>query len=262
MSGTFDDSVNFNMKIIPAILPNKYSEIKNGVEKIVGAVKTVQIDFVDGTFAHNRTWLFNNKDLEVLESIQLEEEALPHWDEIDYEFDLMVQDPLEHIDTFIALGPAKIIFHVESFVGSAAAENAQEKIIAYFENLPEIVRTTISFGMAIGITTDPALIAPYIPYIKTIQCMGIENVGFQGQPFDERVYKQIETAHILYPDKKIAVDGGVTLENAARLIESGASNLVVGSVVFGNLDPRGTIEELKQIGKTACKTAAPTQSEN
>lgn len=249
-------------RIIPAILPNRYSEIKNGVEKILGSAKTVQIDFVDGTFAHNRTWLFNNKDLEVFESIQLEEEALPHWDEIDYEFDLMVQDPLEHIDTFIALGPAKIIFHMESFVGAAAAENAQEKIIAYFETLPEVVRTTISFGMAIGVATDPALLAPFIPYIDTIQCMGIENVGFQGQPLDERVYTQIKTIAQLYPDKKIAVDGGVTLENAAKLIEHGASDLVVGSAVFGNIDPRGTIETLKQIAKTACTTVAPTQSEN
>lgn len=135
------------MKIIPAILPMRYYDIRDGVEKVYVAVDTVQVDFVDGNFAANRTWWFNGKNEDTLAAFLSQEEGLPHWQEMNYEFDLMIKDPLSQIDTFIALGPSKIIFHIESL--------EQEKMLAYLEALPEIVRSTISFGMAINVDTDP-----------------------------------------------------------------------------------------------------------
>ncbi len=153
------------MKIIPAILPHSYYDIPHGVEKVFGAVDAVQIDFVDGHFASNRTWWFNNKNKDTLDTLLHEDEGLPHWDEMNYEFDLMVKDPLQYIDTFVALGPSKIIFHCESFLEGLD----QEKILNYFETLPEIVRNTITFGMAIGVATDPQLLTPFVHYIDTIQ---------------------------------------------------------------------------------------------
>lgn len=235
------------MKIIPAILPLRYHDIINGVEKVVGSVDTVQVDFVDGFFATNRTWWFNNKNETFLESLLHQDEGLPHWEDMNYEFDLMVRDPLEHIDTFIALGPSKIIFHIESM--------KETKMVPYFQNLPEIVRSTITFGIAIGVDTDPTLVKPYLEYIDTIQCMGIAQVGFQGQPFDSRVIDQVTKVKSLYLDKTIAVDGAVSLDNAAALVQAGATTLVVGSVVFQSPDPHGTIRELKQL----CHQASSAQ---
>jgi len=227
------------MKIIPAILPRRYYDIRDGVEKIVGATDTVQIDFVDGTFAANRTWWFNNKNEDTLAAFLSEEQGLPHWEDINYEFDLMLADPLAHIETCIALGPSKIIFHVESL--------EQEKMLVYFESLPEIVRATIRFGMAIGIETDPTRVLPYTNYIDTVQCMGIVNVGFQGQAFDERAIEQVKKTKILFPDKQISVDGAVSLDNAQALADAGATALVVGSVVFQSHDIHGTIHTLGRI---------------
>jgi ribulose-phosphate 3-epimerase len=229
------------MKIIPAILPHRYYDIESAVQKVQGAVSTVQIDFVDGNFALNRTWWFNNKDTERLSAILREEEGLPFWDTMNYEFDLMVSNPLEHMDTFIALGPSKIIFHAEGL--------NQEQIIQYFESLPEIVRQTIAFGMAIGIDTDPNAIAPYIPYINTIQCMGITNIGNQGQPFDEQVLEQVKKVRALYPEMIVSVDGGIKEEHVAALAKAGVTMFVVGSAVFQNEDIHGTIKRLKDICK-------------
>lgn len=226
-------------KIIPAILPMRYYDIRDGVEKIYGAVDTVQIDFVDGHFATNRTWWFNNKNEDALAAFLSQEEGLPHWEDMNYEFDIMVKDPISHMEIFIALGPSKIIFHLEAL--------EEEKMLAYLSSLPEIVRSTISFGIAIGIDTDPSGIEPYKEYIDTIQCMGIVNVGFQKQPFDERVIEQIKKAHTLYPDKTISVDGAVSLENAQALADAGATSLVVGSAIFQSSDPHGTIQSLKKV---------------
>ncbi len=227
------------MKIIPAILPLRYYDIPNGVEKVVGAVDTMQIDFVDGHFATNRTWPFNNKNEDKLASILNQDEGMPEWETMNYEFDLMVKDPLEHMDTFMALGPSKIIFHIESM--------HEEVMVPYFENLPLIIKDVMTYGIAIGIDTDPALVAPYIPYIDTIQCMGIANVGFQKQPFDPRVIDQVKKTKALYPDKSISVDGGVNMETAAVLTQAGADTLVVGSTIFQSTDPQGTIQELKRV---------------
>lgn len=234
-------------KIIPAILPLRYYDIVDGVEKIAGAVDTVQIDFVDGHFANNRTWWFNNKNETSLELLLKQDEGLPHWESINYEFDLMVKDPLQYMDTFIALGPSKLIFHIEGL--------DQEKMLQYFETVPEIVRSTISFGMAIGVDTDPVLIAPYVQYIDTIQCMGILQVGFQGQPFDARVIEQIKKVKELYPDKIIVVDGAVSLTNAPELVRAGATTLIIGSTIFQSEDPHGTIQTFKRVWHQATSTS-------
>ncbi len=237
------------IKIIPAILPHSYKGIEIPVERILGATTNVQIDIVDGHFSPNRTWLFNNKDEDTIQAIIDQEIGMPYWEELNYELDLMVKDPIRHMNTFIALGPSKITFHIEGL--------ELESTLAFFETLPEIIRSAIAFGIAIGIDTDPALIEPYLPHIESIQCMGIKNVGYQGQKFDEGVYEQIKKVHALYPDKAIAVDGGVSLDNAVQLVQAGATELVIGSALFQNTDSRGTIEAFQQL----CSTAT-IQSEN
>lgn len=236
------------MKIIPAILPQTFRAIEGGIEKILGIADTVQIDFVDGHFAPNKTWWFNGNDREILDEILRQERGLPTWDCVNYEFDVMVRDPLSLIDTFIMLGPSKIIFHIESL--------DEEPTVQYFETLPEIVRTSISFGIALGVDADPKQILPYKDYIDTVQCMGIAKVGFQGQAFDERALEQIKAVRALFPEKTISVDGGVTAENAKKIIDSGATTLVVGSAIFQSNDPHGTIRELRSLWNQT------TQSEN
>ncbi len=46
-------------------------------------------------------------------------------------------------------------------------------------------------------------------------------------------------------DAIIEVDGGVTLENAPRLIKAGAQVLVAGYTIFGSTDPVKAITDLK-----------------
>lgn len=227
------------MKIIPAILPMRYYDIPNGVEKVSSAVNTIQVDFVDGNYAPNRTWWFNNKDKERLTFILNQDEGLPEWQKMNYEFDLMIKDPLQSIDTFITLGPSKIIFHLGSIVES--------DLINFFESLSGIVKDTIDFGIAIAVDEDPQKLKPFLSYIKTVQCMGIAQVGFQAQPFDLRVIEQIKKVKNLCADIEISVDGGVNLDTASELAKAGATSLIAGSVVFQNNDPESIIKRLKQI---------------
>jgi pentose-5-phosphate-3-epimerase len=68
--------------------------------------------------------------------------------------------------------------------------------------------------------------------INWVQCMGIEKIGFQAQPFDARVLENIKKIKEMYPSILVSVDGGVNLNTAAQLVEAGADRLVVGSALF------------------------------
>ena len=45
----------------------------------------------------------------------------------------------------------------------------------------------------------------------------------------------------------IEIDGGVTLENAASIVQAGADVLVAGNTVFKSSNPTETIAKLKSI---------------
>lgn len=226
------------IEIIPAILPQTYREIQEGVDMVRELAPTIQIDFCDGKYVQNKSWWFNGKDIQKKDDIISEKEGLPFWDSINYEFDLMVEDPLSQIETFIALGPAKIIFHKKSV--------STESLLSYFENLPEVTRQIISFGVAIELDDDPSEIAPLVPYLRRIQCMGIEHIGVQGQPFTSKATVMVKKLYDLYGDKvRISVDGGVNESDIPELIAAGATRLVVGSAIFQSVDPHGTIERLQ-----------------
>ncbi len=226
-------------EIIPAVLPETFTEIEIKAAQVAGLAPLMQIDLVDGKFAPHKTWWFNGKNLEQLEAIEREEQGLPLWDKINFEIDAMVADPRAVLPTLIMLGPTRIIFHIESL--------PQDEWKTFFASIDQYYKEQIEFGMALNTTTDPETLVPILPHIRFIQCMGIEHVGFQGQPFDERVLKQITQIKTFAEERPISVDGGVTLETAPLLIDAGATRLVVGSALFGSNDIRGTLESFKAI---------------
>ena len=77
--------------------------------------------------------------------------------------------------------------------------------------------------------------------------MGIAKIGFQGQPFDERVLANLRTLRAKYPTLSLGVDGSVTLETAPKLVEAGALWLACGSGVFAAPDIEQRISEFKKI---------------
>ncbi|HPA36534.1 MAG TPA: ribulose-phosphate 3-epimerase, partial [Chitinophagales bacterium] len=72
-----------------------------------------------------------------------------------------------------------------------------------------------------------------------------------GQKFIENTYDKVARLKDLILRKNAAtlieIDGGVTLDNAARLVQSGADVLVAGNTVFNSPDPAATILQLKNI---------------
>lgn len=60
------------------------------------------------------------------------------------------------------------------------------------------------------------------------------NPGFAGQTLLPTIIPKIAEVHALYPQLKICVDGGITLENIGALAAAGASEFVAGSTIFNS----------------------------
>ncbi len=221
------------MEIIPAILPKDFNEIDEKTSLVVGLAKTVQIDICDGKFVQSTTWPYKKAD-ENFEAIIREERGMPSWEDIDYEFDLMIKDPTEdEARKWLSAGAKRIVFHVESSADLSP-------IFAVLKGLVDI-------GLSLDIQTSLDVIEKYKDSISYIQFMGITKVGFQGQAFDPRVLEKIKEAKEKYPSLEVQVDGGVSLATAEELAKAGADRLVAGSVLFGSDNIVDTYRKLVNV---------------
>lgn len=220
------------IEIIPAIMPKDYDELADKVGLVAGAVPLVQIDIMDGKFVRSKSWPFDRKEEANFVAICREEEGMPFWDAIDYELDLMIEHPDANIEQWIALGPKRIVLHLESL------ENPQKA----FEELQSI-RGLIELGISFDDDFDVTEAEKYFDYVDFVQLMGIDEIGSQGQPFSEKVLDNLSYLHKKYPHLALSVDGSVNEETIEALIEAGATRLVSGSAVFEG-DVLGNISNL------------------
>jgi ribulose-phosphate 3-epimerase len=225
-----------SVAIIPAVLPKNFNALKEQLERVRGSTKLVQIDVVDGRFAHNRTWPY--KDGSAFATIVKEEHGLPFWDEFDFEFDLMIEDPFERVMDFMHAGASRIIVHAKA----PGAVEALQKLADL--RLNDDGAFTMKTGVALMPDMQPEVLEHFDAYIDFVQVMGIARVGFQGEPFEKRALYLLERLRRRYPALELQVDGAVDLDNAHALVEAGATRLIVGHAIFEADDPKAEIEKL------------------
>lgn len=229
--------------ITPAILTDDFKDLVLKLGKITSIVDWVQIDVVDGIYTANKTWPFVNDDKGIFTSIVRQDEPMPFWDEMSFEIDLMVKDPVFEADRWIAAGAMRLVVHLDSIELDAfvdLAKNIQEKGV-------ELV-----IGFAINSShekLDEYLRALSDAHVKTkgVQCMGIDRIGSQHQAFNPEVLEHIKKIKKQHPTLFISVDGGVHMDTAQSIIDAGADRLVVGSTVFDSESIKDTIVELSNM---------------
>jgi ribulose-phosphate 3-epimerase len=106
-------------------------------------------------------------------------------------------------------------------------------------------------GVALNPHTPVSHLKDIILDIDLICLMSV-NPGFGGQSFIENTYSKTKELKRLIENSKstclIEIDGGVTDQNAAKLISCGADILVAGSHVFKSENPTEKISTLKSLG--------------
>ncbi len=228
------------IEVIPALLVDDFSELKEQLAKVAGLAKNVQIDVCDGVFVSSRSWPMNTSDDMNVEAILNEEEGLPFWDSVDFEFDLMVMNARSHFEFFTRLGAKRIVFHLE-------AEQNKTEFKEFLEGMDMYVRENVEIGIAINTTTPVSELERFISHIDFVQCMGIAHDGKQGEPFDIRVLDHIKELRKTYPELIISIDGSVNETTAPLLVEAGANRLIVGSALLHSSDMREMMRELENL---------------
>lgn len=228
------------MKIIPAILPKNIDDLKQKIAMVRNEVSMIQIDLCDGTFSRTVTWPFGTRDGYGLSKILEEEDGLPFWQDVSFEFDLMVRDAVQNFDMYIKMGPSSIVFHLTK------DQNISE-FAEFLEGIDLYTRENLKIGIAIGTTDDIEQLRPLIPHVDFVQCMGIEEIGQQGADFDPQVLEQIKKLKEMFPNIEISVDGAVNSYTAQTLVDAGVDRLVIGSAIFNVIDPIEAIREFEAL---------------
>lgn len=220
-------------EVIPAIIPEQFSQIQEEVSKVKELVTKVQVDIGDGLFSKNKTWPYRNDAGEFTQLLN-EEIGLPFWEDIDYEFHLMIENPEKVIGDYIHIGVSSLVVHVEK--------------VTDMKSVSELCRGAgVNLVLAILPSTDNAMLEQYEGLYDGIQCMGSDRIGHHGETLNDMVYDKIRTLREKYPDMPIAIDIGVDEHTAEDLVSAGVSVLVSGSAIFESDHIGKTIEWMRNI---------------
>ena len=225
-----------------AILEKSFSEIKNKLTFLRGRSKYVQLDMCDGVFVRSQTWPFVTGGFEDADFLKImdEEEGLPFWEDFDFELDLMVEQAVENFDAYFKLGPKRMIFHL-------GAQKNLEDFENFLEGLDMYARDNVELGLAFRPSDDLETVSRLSHKVDFLQCMGIDEDGFQGEKFDEKVLDNIKFLKKNLPGIVLTVDGGINLENAETILAAGADRLTIGSAIWKSPDPIGALESFQSL---------------
>lgn len=203
--------------IIPTILETSWEEIEKKIEIYKGFAKAVHIDFLDGKFEENKTFLDPLPFLKYSEYFDLEAH-------------LMVEEPVNYLENLSKAGFKTFLGHVEKM-------SDQVEFVARGEELGGV-------GLALDIDTPVSDIKVSFEDLDRILLMGIY-AGASGRSFDERVFAKIKEVNSKN-FANIQIDGGVSDETLPRLKENGASMFCVNSFLFKG-DPKSQFRLLESL---------------
>jgi len=221
-----------SLRIAPSILSADFARLAEEVARVESAgADLLHIDVMDGHFVPNLT--VGPPIVEALRKVT----RLP------LDVHLMMTNPDAFIPEFADAGADYLTVHVEAS-----------------PHLHRTVQAIKERGVKAGVTLNPATSLTTVEEIITdadlLLVMSV-NPGFGGQHFIASVLSKIAQARQLIDRSgsraALEVDGGVKVDNAARIIQAGADILVSGSAIFSSPDYGRTIKALREAGQATSK---------
>ena len=208
-------------QVIPGILEKDWSEIERKLEIIKPFSRFVHIDFLDGKFSPETSFM----DIEQFKKYK---------DDFFMEAHLMVEDPAKYVKSLSEAGFNRFLGHIEKM-------NDIDEFVAEGQIHGEV-------GIALDIDTKAESLK--VPYddLDCILLMGIK-AGKSGQVFLpealEKIKKLKERTEIT-----IAIDGGINEKTILDAKEAGAIRFVATSFIFQNHDPMQAYEKLVNLASS------------
>jgi len=212
--------------IAPSILSADFSNLAKDIDMLNQSdADWFHVDVMDGVFVPNISFGFP-----VIKAIQ-------KFAKKPLDVHLMIVQPERYITEFKNAGASTLTVHYEAC-----------------PHLHRVVQQIKAAGMQAGVAINPhtnvELLSNILPDLDLVLIMSV-NPGFGGQKFIPGTYRKIESLRTMIRESKssakIEIDGGVDLDNTAKLISAGADVLVAGNTVFSSADPAATISKLKTL---------------
>ena len=222
------------IEIIPSIIPQNLSIVRERFGKLLNLVKKVQLDVVDGNYAPSRTWPFNGNQFDEMMKIARGEERFPYIDDFVLEIDMLVLHPIEYISDFISLGAKSFVIHIDS------TDHVEEC-------LKTIKSANCEMGLGIKPSGDISILESFLPELDFVQFMGNDRVGYSGVDLDESVVNIIKNFHENHPSVPIQIDIGVNPKTIPILREAGVFSFVSSSSIFNAPDVKEALTSLQSL---------------
>ncbi|MFC4804888.1 ribulose-phosphate 3-epimerase [Filifactor villosus] len=212
------------IKLAPSILSADFSRLAESVREVEEAgCEYLHIDVMDGHFVPNLTF-----GPVVIKSIRKKSEMV-------FDCHLMIENADLYLEEFAKAGADIITVH-------------QEACTHLHRTIHRIKELGCKAGVSLNPATDLSTLEYILPDIDMVLIMSV-NPGFGGQSFIPQSIQKIKRLKENIEEKgykiDIQVDGGVTAQNIAEIVDAGANILVAGSSIFGKEDVGVAVRQLR-----------------
>jgi ribulose-phosphate 3-epimerase len=204
--------------VIPGILEKNWQEIERKLAVIRPFSKTVHIDFLDGKFSQEETFMNFNS-------------FIKYKDDFFLEAHLMVENPTQYVRQLAAVGFKRFIGHIEKMQDI-------DEFIAEGQIFGEV-------GLAIDSGTPISLIKVPFDDLDLVLLMSAK-AGKSGQPFLPETLGKIKELR-LKTQIPIEIDCGINEQTIVQCKDAGANRFVTTSFIFNSEDPLNAFEKLENL---------------